>query len=67
MILNYLPKMKRIENPNSKSNDIQSGHRDGIRHRKTCHAINKNQETIHNERIELPNQEKIRMLGEKKY
>ena len=52
--LGILKIITKIVNPNSNREDIQSGHWDGIRHRKMNHANNENH-----------NQKKIRMLREK--
>ena len=43
-------KWKKIGNPNTESENTQLGHRDGIWHRKMCHAHNEKQEMIHNGR-----------------
>ena len=65
MASNSSPKMKKTGNPNIGSGNIQSGHRDGIWHRKMCHANNAKRKTQITEGIELPNEDKIRTLGEK--
>ena len=39
-----------IGNPNTESDNILSGHRDGIWHRKMHHANNEKQKTTHGER-----------------
>ena len=51
--------------PNTGSENIQSEYRDGFRHRKMCHAYNEKRKTTDDERNKLPNQGKIRMLGER--
>ena len=46
-----LPKMKKkLETLNTGSEDIQAGYRDGIWHRKMCHANNKKRETKYDRR-----------------
>ena len=57
-----LPKTKN-GNSNTRSNNIQSGHWDGIWHRKMRHANNENQKRHMTDGMEQLNQEKIRMLG----
>ena len=52
-----LLKKKRIGNSNTRSENIQSGHRDEIWHRKMRHANNEKWEMKH-DGMELPNQEK---------
>ena len=56
-------KWKRIGNPNTGSENIHWWYRNGIWHRKMCHASNEKQKMT--EGIELSNQGKIRMLGDK--
>ena len=55
--------MKKIRNPNTGNEDIQSGYKDGIWHKKYAMLIMKNRQMT--EGTEQPNQEKIRTLGEK--
>ena len=43
-------KWKRIGNPNTDSENIQLGHRNGIWHGKMCHANNEKQEMTHDGR-----------------
>ena len=51
MTSKYLPKMKKIWNPlNSGSEDVQSGCRDGIKHRKMCPVNNEKWKTTNNGR-----------------
>ena len=57
-------KGKRIGNTNAGSENIQLRYRDGIRH-KRCDMIIKNGKRQMMEGLELPNQEKIKTLGEK--
>ena len=56
---------KESEPPNADSENIQSGHKDGIWHRKMLHTNNNKHERHIMEGIEPPNQEKFRMFGEK--
>ena len=58
-------KWKRIENSTTGSDDIQPRYKDGIFHRKMCYAKIKSEKRQMTEGIELPNQEKIRTIGEK--
>ena len=46
----FYQKLKRIGNSNTRTQNIQSGHRDGIWHRKMRHANIENWETTHNGR-----------------
>ena len=48
---------------NTRNYNIQPWYRNGIWHRKMCHACNENGKTT-SEGMELPNQDKIRTLGE---
>ena len=48
--LMYMDDIKRIRNPNTGSEDMQWRYRDGIWHRKICHADNKKRETTINGR-----------------
>ncbi len=43
-------KLKRIGNSNTRSENIQLGHRDGIWHRKMRHATNEKRKTTHDGR-----------------
>ena len=45
MISNFCKKRKRTENSNISSENIQSGHWDGIWHRKMYHASNEKRQT----------------------
>ena len=54
---------KRTGNSNTCSYNIQSGHRNGIRHRKMCLASNENGKRHLTGGMELPNQKEIRTLG----
>ena len=58
-------KRKRIGNPHKCSENIQSENRDGIWHRKTCHAKSEKQETTHDGQNQITKSRKIRTLGEK--
>ena len=62
---NCVPKMKRIGNPNTRSKNIQSGHRNGIWHKKCTMLRIKSRKQHIMDRMELPNQDKVRTLGEK--
>ena len=64
---NCLPKMKKkkIGNSNTRSQNIQSGHRNGIWHRKMCNASNETGKRHLTDGMELPNQDKIKTLWEK--
>ena len=42
--------MKRIGNPDTDCENIKSGYRDGVQHRKMCHTNNEKRETIHDGR-----------------
>ena len=42
----FQKRIKKIANPNTGSESMQSGHRNGIWHKKICNAINKNQGMI---------------------
>ena len=55
---------KRIRDSNSNNKNIQSGYRNGIWHRKCVKLIMKSRKKTNN-KTELPNQERIRALGEK--
>ena len=56
-------KRKRIGDSNTNNEKIQQGYRDGIWHRRMCHTQNERRKKT--EWIELPNQKRIRRLGEK--
>ena len=56
---------KRNGNSSTHSENIQSRERDGIWHRKICHASNEIGKRQLTDRIKLPNEDKIRTLGEK--
>ena len=61
----FAKKRKRIGNSITRSQNIQSGHRDGIWHRKMHQANNKSEKRHVTDWLELPNQDQIRTLGEK--
>ena len=46
----FVKNEKRIENSNTRCQNIQPGHRDGIWHRKMRHANNEKQKSIHDGR-----------------
>ena len=56
-------KLKRIGNPNTSSENIQSGYRDGIWHRKICHANNEKRKTTNDRRNRSIKREKIRTFS----
>ena len=58
-------KWKRTGDLHANSKNIQPSYRNGIWHSKICHAQNENGKRNTTERIEQPNQEIIRTLGEK--
>ena len=61
----FAKKENRTGNSNTRRENIKSGHRDGIWHRKMCHASNEKRQTTPDGRgMELPNKDKIRTLGE---
>ena len=61
----FCPKRKRNGNPNTNCENIQSRYRDGIWHRKMCHASNESGKGHMTEGVELLNQVVIRTLGVK--
>ena len=65
MTLNCFPNVKKNWKPNTSNDNAQSGHRDGIRNKKIAILITRRGKGNMTEEIELSNQEKIRMLGEK--
>ena len=56
---------KRIGNPNTGSENIQSGYRDRIWHRKMCYTDNEKRTKTNGWRNKAAKSRKIRMLGEK--
>ena len=66
MTLKSLPKIKkRIENPNTGSENIKLGHRDGIRYRERRYAYNENQETTYNGRNRMTKSRKNQIARRK--
>ena len=61
----YMDNIKLFAKNEKGSENIQSGHWDGIWHRNMPHANMKSGKGHKTEGMELPNQEKIRTLGEK--
>ena len=57
--------MKRIGDSDTNNNNIQPGYRNGIWHRKMCHAKRKNGIRQVIEGIELQNQKKSQTIREK--
>ena len=58
-------KWKRIGNSDTRSQNIQSGHRNGIWLRKCAMLVIKSGKRHFTDEMELPNQDKIRTFGEK--
>ena len=56
---------KKPGHPNTGSENIQSGSKDGIWHWKMCHAGNKKQETTHDRKNETTKSKKNMNVGEK--
>ena len=63
--IKLLAKNEKELETNTRSENLQSGHRNGIWHRKMYHAGNEKQQTTPDGRNGIPNEDKIRTLGEK--
>ena len=56
-------KLKRIPNPDTDSENMQSGHTDGIWHKKMCHVNNEKRKTSHEVRKKQEKKQNARKKG----